>query len=117
LDPPHLGINVFLNCEAFISSQRHEGWVCLPKAYDDGGFPGATMDRPALQQPLPPPRISGILIAQHRRRVLKQVVEIGARGSAQFGDVAEPAFGQGGHHRGKFSYRIVPVKYLKQIGF
>ena len=37
-------------CEAFITSQRHEGWVCLPKAYADGGFSGATMDRPALQQ-------------------------------------------------------------------
>jgi site-specific DNA recombinase len=37
-------------CEAFITSQRHEGWVCLHAAYDDGGFSGATMDRPALQQ-------------------------------------------------------------------
>jgi site-specific DNA recombinase len=37
-------------CEAFINSQRHEGWVCLRTAYDDGGFSGATMDRPALQQ-------------------------------------------------------------------
>src|SRR3984893_8855086 len=37
-------------CEAFIDSQRHEGWVCLHAAYDDGGFSGATMDRPALQQ-------------------------------------------------------------------
>src|SRR5882757_7295631 len=37
-------------CEAFIKSQRHEGWVCLPDGYDDGGLPGATMDRPALQQ-------------------------------------------------------------------
>ncbi len=37
-------------CEAFINSQRHEGWVCLRAAYDDGGFSGATMDRPALQQ-------------------------------------------------------------------
>src|SRR6202049_3734765 len=37
-------------CEAFINSQRHEGWVCLPEGYDDGGFSGATMDRPALQQ-------------------------------------------------------------------
>ncbi|MBV8574738.1 MAG: recombinase family protein, partial [Acetobacteraceae bacterium] len=37
-------------CEAFINSQRHEGWVCLPEAYDDGGFSGATMDRPALQR-------------------------------------------------------------------
>ena len=37
-------------CEAFINSQRHEGWVCQRTAYDDGGFSGATMDRPALQQ-------------------------------------------------------------------
>jgi len=37
-------------CEAFIDSQRHEGWVGLRAAYDDGGFSGATMDRPALQQ-------------------------------------------------------------------
>src|SRR6516164_7008102 len=37
-------------CEAFISSQRHEGWVCLPASYDDGGFSGATVGRPALQR-------------------------------------------------------------------
>ena len=37
-------------CEAFIDSQRHEGWVCLPAAFDDGGFSGATMERPALQR-------------------------------------------------------------------
>jgi len=37
-------------CEAFINSQRHEGWVCLRAAYDDGGFSGASMDRPALQR-------------------------------------------------------------------
>jgi DNA invertase Pin-like site-specific DNA recombinase len=37
-------------CEAFIKSQRHEGWVYLPDGYDDGGLSGATMDRPALQQ-------------------------------------------------------------------
>src|SRR5262249_29277064 len=37
-------------CEAFITSQRHEGWIWLPKTYDDGGFSGATMDRPALQR-------------------------------------------------------------------
>jgi len=37
-------------CEAFITSQLHEGWVCLPAVYDDGGFSGATMDRPALQR-------------------------------------------------------------------
>ncbi|MBV8577074.1 MAG: recombinase family protein, partial [Acetobacteraceae bacterium] len=37
-------------CEAFVNSQRHEGWVCLPACYDDGGFSGATMDRPALRR-------------------------------------------------------------------
>src|ERR1700730_11458747 len=37
-------------CESFVNSQRHEGWMCLRTAYDDGGFSGATMDRPALQQ-------------------------------------------------------------------
>ena len=37
-------------CEAYIKSQKHEGWVVLPAQYDDGGISGATMDRPALQQ-------------------------------------------------------------------
>src|ERR1700726_771686 len=37
-------------CEALIDSQRHEGWGCQRAAYDDGGFSGATMDRPALKQ-------------------------------------------------------------------
>ena len=34
--------------EAFIQSQRREGWIVLPEFYDDGGFTGANMDRPAL---------------------------------------------------------------------
>jgi DNA invertase Pin-like site-specific DNA recombinase len=37
-------------CEAFIASQRHEGWACLATRYDDGGFSGATTDRPGLQR-------------------------------------------------------------------
>lgn len=36
--------------EAYIKSQAHEGWVCLPDPYDDGGFSGGSMDRPALQR-------------------------------------------------------------------
>ncbi len=36
--------------EAFINSQKHEGWVLLPEQYDDGGISGGTMDRPGLQQ-------------------------------------------------------------------
>ena len=36
-------------CAAFVLSQKHEGWTVLPTLYDDGGFSGGTMDRPALQ--------------------------------------------------------------------
>ncbi|MCA9299909.1 MAG: recombinase family protein, partial [Phycisphaerales bacterium] len=35
-------------CEAYIASQKHEGWTLLPHRYDDGNVSGATMDRPAL---------------------------------------------------------------------
>src|ERR1035437_3639247 len=37
-------------CEAFISSQAGEGWRLIKTAYDDGGFSGAGMERPGLQQ-------------------------------------------------------------------
>jgi site-specific DNA recombinase len=38
------------SAEAFIRSQTHEGWTCLPDRYDDGGFTGGNMERPALQR-------------------------------------------------------------------
>src|SRR5438874_6588422 len=37
-------------CEAYITSQKPEGWVLVPDHYDDGGISGATLDRPALQR-------------------------------------------------------------------
>lgn len=37
-------------CAAYVQSQSGEGWNALPKVYDDGGFSGGTMERPALQQ-------------------------------------------------------------------
>ena len=36
--------------ENYIASQKQEGWNCLPDAYDDGGYTGGNMDRPALQR-------------------------------------------------------------------
>ena len=36
-------------CEAYIQSQRGQGWVIQRKRYDDGGISGGTMHRPALQ--------------------------------------------------------------------
>ena len=37
-------------CEAYIRSQRHEGWTLARTRYDDGGFSGGNTERPALQR-------------------------------------------------------------------
>ena len=47
-------------CEASILSQKHEGWSILPRSYDDGGFSGGSMDRPALRQLLADVEAGGI---------------------------------------------------------
>ena len=37
-------------CEAYIASQKPEGWVLVSDRYDDGGISGATLERPALKR-------------------------------------------------------------------
>ena len=38
------------SCEAYVASQRTNGWELLPGQYDDGGYSGGNLDRPALKQ-------------------------------------------------------------------
>src|ERR1017187_3173361 len=47
-------------CEAYVTSQKHEGWTALPTLYDDGAYSGGTMDRPALQRMLDDIRVGKI---------------------------------------------------------
>lgn len=37
-------------CQAFIASQKSEGWTAVKEHYDDGGFSGGNMERPALKK-------------------------------------------------------------------
>ena len=37
-------------CEAYIRSQKHEGWICLPGTYNDGGYSGGSLERPDVRR-------------------------------------------------------------------
>ena len=37
-------------CESYVRSQKHEGWIAQPALYDDPGYSGGNMDRPALKR-------------------------------------------------------------------
>jgi site-specific DNA recombinase len=38
------------SAEAYIRSQQFSGWVALPDSFDDGGFSGASLERPAMER-------------------------------------------------------------------
>jgi site-specific DNA recombinase len=51
--------------EAYITSLQHEGWSCLPDRYDDGGFTGGNIDRPALRrllQDIEAGKVDGVVV-------------------------------------------------------
>jgi DNA invertase Pin-like site-specific DNA recombinase len=37
-------------CEAYIASQKAEGWILVPDRYDDGGYSGGNLERPAVKR-------------------------------------------------------------------
>ena len=64
------------SAEAYIASQKAEGWVCLPGRYDDAGFSGGSMERPALE------RLLSELTRRHwanKRRVTAKGKVVGGR--------------------------------------
>src|SRR5258705_9744292 len=58
------------SCDAYIKSQRHEGWVPLPALYDDGGFSGGSRERPAPKRLLPEiqPTLFDVVVASKGTR-------------------------------------------------
>lgn len=70
-------------CEAYVLSQQHEGWHALPTRYDDGGFSGGTMERPALQRLL-----ADVLVRRIRIVVVYKVDRL-TRSLADFAKIVE----------------------------
>jgi len=83
--------------EAYVASQRHEGWVAIPDRYDDGGYSGGTMERPALQRLLADieaGRVDCVVIHKHDRlsrslRDFTKLVEIFDRYNVSFVSVTQ----------------------------
>src|SRR3954453_3058067 len=70
-------------CEAYVKSQKHEGWVVLPAPYDDGGISGGTMERPALH------RLLGEIRAGRIDTVVVYKVDRLTRSLADFAKIVE----------------------------
>ena len=78
--------------ESFIASQRHEGWVVAPDRYDDGGYSGGTLDRPAMQKLLQSAaeRLSLSQRACHRiLRVARSIADLGDAAALRQQHIAE----------------------------
>ena len=76
-------------CEAYIASQRHEGWHAVPTKYDDGAFSGGNMERPALQ------RLLADIAAKKLDTVVVYKVDRLTRSLADFAKIVEAFDSQG----------------------
>ncbi len=76
-------------CEAYIASQRHEGWHAVPTKYDDGAFSGGNMERPALQ------RLLADITAKKLDTVVVYKVDRLTRSLADFAKIVEAFDSQG----------------------
>lgn len=70
-------------CEAFILSQKMQGWKAVEPAYDDGGFSGGNTDRPALQ------RLMADIASKQVRIVVVYKVDRLTRSLADFAKMVE----------------------------
>jgi DNA invertase Pin-like site-specific DNA recombinase len=76
-------------CEAYVLSQRHEGWQLIPAAYDDGGFSGGNMERPGLK------RLLADIAAGKIDTVVVYKVDRLTRSLSDFGRIVESFDNQG----------------------
>ena len=76
-------------CEAYIKSQKHEGWIVVPTLYDDAAFSGGNMDRPALK------RLLADIDAGLIDTVVVYKVDRLTRALADFAKIVEAFDGQG----------------------
>ena len=70
-------------CEVYVRSQRHEGWSVLPQPYDDPGFSGGSMERPALK------RLLADIVARRIDVVVVYKVDRLTRSFADFAKIVE----------------------------
>jgi site-specific DNA recombinase len=70
-------------CEAYVRSQKHEGWQALPGLYDDPGFSGGNMERPAIK------RLLGDIAAKRIDVVVVYKVDRLTRSLADFAKMVE----------------------------
>ncbi len=76
-------------CEAYVLSQKQEGWLLIPTQYDDGGFSGGNMERPALK------RLLADIAAKRVDTVVVYKVDRLTRSLADFAKIVEAFDRQG----------------------